>query len=187
MAWQCTGSIDPCALVDARLQLHWAAQAAAGVGRTLNAPRADDSHTAFSWSADEEALLQEPVTRARGRSAVARSDAAGPRCGERGAAAARADAGRGVRVSGVAFRGDVAAPGRRPAGPSRGAWGSVRRRRCGAVGTGAVLRERGGDVRRNGALLAAPLRHRHAHRAGRLADDRHRDVPRRRHVFRAIT
>jgi hypothetical protein len=61
MAWQCTGSIDPCALVDARLQLHWAAQAAAGVGRTLNAPRPDDSHTTFTWSTDEEALLQEPV------------------------------------------------------------------------------------------------------------------------------
>jgi hypothetical protein len=61
MPWQCTGSIDPYALVDARLQLHWAAQAAAGVGRTLNPPRPDDSHTNFAWSDEEEALLQEPV------------------------------------------------------------------------------------------------------------------------------
>jgi hypothetical protein len=61
MTWQRTGSIDPRALVDARLQLHWAAQAAAAVGRTLNAPRADDSHTSFRWSEAHEALLQEPL------------------------------------------------------------------------------------------------------------------------------
>jgi hypothetical protein len=46
---------------DARLQLHWAAQIAAGVGRTLIPPRADDSHTSFSWSHVHGALLQEPV------------------------------------------------------------------------------------------------------------------------------
>lgn len=46
---------------DARLQLHWAAQIAAGVGRTLNTPRADDSHTSFTWSPSRGALLQEPV------------------------------------------------------------------------------------------------------------------------------
>src|SRR5262245_39732621 len=46
---------------DARVQLHWAVQIPAGVGRTLIAQRADDSNTAFSWSADKEALLQEPA------------------------------------------------------------------------------------------------------------------------------
>jgi hypothetical protein len=46
-------------LVDARLQLHWAAQIAAGVGRTLAPQRADDSHTAFAF--EDGALLQEPV------------------------------------------------------------------------------------------------------------------------------
>ena len=60
MAWKPTGSIDPCALVDARVQLHWAAQAVAGVGRTLHVRRADDSHTSFTWSATLDALVQEP-------------------------------------------------------------------------------------------------------------------------------
>jgi hypothetical protein len=61
MAWERIGSIDPRKLVDARLQLHWAAQAAAGVGRTLNTPRGDDSHTSFVWCEPVGALLQEPV------------------------------------------------------------------------------------------------------------------------------
>jgi hypothetical protein len=61
MAWERTGSIDPRALVDARLQLHWVAQAVAGVGRTLHKPRADDSHTSFSWSAALDALVQNPL------------------------------------------------------------------------------------------------------------------------------
>ncbi|MFL6247779.1 MAG: hypothetical protein ACJ74H_17275 [Thermoanaerobaculia bacterium] len=52
--------IDPRTLVDARVQLHWAAQAVAGVGRTLHARRADDSHTSFTWSASLDALVQEP-------------------------------------------------------------------------------------------------------------------------------
>jgi hypothetical protein len=61
MVWLHTGSVDPQALADARVQLHWAAQAVAGVGRTLHAPRADDSHTNFAWSDVHEALVQEPV------------------------------------------------------------------------------------------------------------------------------
>jgi hypothetical protein len=61
MAWERTGSIDPRALVDARLQPHWVAQAVAGVGRTLHQPRADDSHTSFTWAAALEALVQEPL------------------------------------------------------------------------------------------------------------------------------
>jgi hypothetical protein len=61
MVWTRTGSMDPHVLSDARVQLHWAAQAVAGVGRTLNAPRADHSHTSFTWSDAHEALLQERV------------------------------------------------------------------------------------------------------------------------------
>jgi hypothetical protein len=61
MVWIRTGSMDPHALADARLQLHWAAQVVAGVGRTLNVPRADDSHTSFTWSDAHQALLQEPI------------------------------------------------------------------------------------------------------------------------------
>jgi hypothetical protein len=61
MVWERTGSIDPRALVDARLQLHWLAQAVAGVGRTLHKPRADDSHTSFTWAPALDALVQEPL------------------------------------------------------------------------------------------------------------------------------
>lgn len=37
-------------MIDTRLQLHWAAQAAAGVGRTVLPKQADDSNTNFRWS-----------------------------------------------------------------------------------------------------------------------------------------
>lgn len=36
-------------MIDTRLQLHWAAQIVSSVGRTLVSPRADDSHTSFTW------------------------------------------------------------------------------------------------------------------------------------------
>ncbi len=58
--WERVGSVDPRVLTDARIQLHWAAQAVAGVGRTLHAQRADDSHTSFTWSPTLDALVQEP-------------------------------------------------------------------------------------------------------------------------------
>jgi hypothetical protein len=56
--WQKTAGVSP-TLCDTRLQLHWAAQAAAGIGRTLVTPRSDDSHTSFVWSRAHGALLQE--------------------------------------------------------------------------------------------------------------------------------
>jgi hypothetical protein len=43
-------------MIDTRLQLHWAAQAAAGVGRTILPKQPDDSHTNFRWS--DGALMQ---------------------------------------------------------------------------------------------------------------------------------
>lgn len=43
-------------MIDTRLQLHWAAQAAAGVGRTVLPKQADDSNTNFYWS--DGALMQ---------------------------------------------------------------------------------------------------------------------------------
>lgn len=43
---------------DTRLQLHWAAQVAAGVGRALLPPKSDDSHTNFEWSSPNSALQQ---------------------------------------------------------------------------------------------------------------------------------
>jgi hypothetical protein len=45
-------------LNDTRLQLHWAAQIAAGVGRTVLPPQPDDSHSALTWSHDHRALVQ---------------------------------------------------------------------------------------------------------------------------------
>ena len=46
---------------DTRIQLHWAAQIAAGVGRTVIPQRPDDSNTAFGWSDEHRTLVQEPV------------------------------------------------------------------------------------------------------------------------------
>jgi hypothetical protein len=46
---------------DALLELHHGLQAAAGVGRTLLPPKADDSHTSFSWSEKHGALVQDCV------------------------------------------------------------------------------------------------------------------------------
>lgn len=46
---------------DALLELHHGLQAAAGVGRTLLPPKADDSHTSFSWSQKHGALVQDCV------------------------------------------------------------------------------------------------------------------------------
>lgn len=45
--------------MNTRLQVHWAAQIVSSVGRTLIAPRADDSHTSFTWS--DGALAGEPL------------------------------------------------------------------------------------------------------------------------------
>src|SRR5437868_5486861 len=53
--------IDPKMLEETRLQLHWAAQAAAGVGRALLPKQADFSHESFRWSAMLGALVQELV------------------------------------------------------------------------------------------------------------------------------
>ncbi|HEX7193271.1 MAG TPA: hypothetical protein VF381_16995 [Thermoanaerobaculia bacterium] len=46
---------------DSRQQLHWAAQVAAGVGRTLLPPKPDDSHQSFEWSDEYQAIVQSPV------------------------------------------------------------------------------------------------------------------------------
>ena len=42
--------------IDSRVQLHWAAQAVAGVGRSLVAPREGDSHSNLEWSRPHRAL-----------------------------------------------------------------------------------------------------------------------------------
>jgi hypothetical protein len=50
-------------LIDARLQLHHAAQLAAAPGRHLLRHRRDDSNTNFFWSSQYQAMLGEPVGR----------------------------------------------------------------------------------------------------------------------------
>jgi hypothetical protein len=57
-SWQRTGPVSR-TLSDTRVQLHWAAQAAAGIGRTLVLARPDDSHTSFRWDPASGTLLQE--------------------------------------------------------------------------------------------------------------------------------
>lgn len=51
-------AVDPLRLWNTRLQLHWAAQAAAGVGRSLLPHHEDFSHESFHWSQKHRALLQ---------------------------------------------------------------------------------------------------------------------------------
>ncbi len=57
MEWLRLGSPAPTALVDARIQLHWAAQVIAAVADRWIAPQADDSHTNMEWRRDPRALV----------------------------------------------------------------------------------------------------------------------------------
>jgi len=43
--------------IDSRQQLHWAAQAVAGVGRSLVPPQPDDSHSNLGWSRVHRAMI----------------------------------------------------------------------------------------------------------------------------------
>jgi len=47
--WQALGRVDPETLVDARLQLHHAAQVVSALGTTFLEPRPDDSHPNLGW------------------------------------------------------------------------------------------------------------------------------------------
>ncbi len=57
MSWEGLGRVDPRALVDARLQLHHAAQILATAGTTFLEKTADDSHPNAGWSDSHAALL----------------------------------------------------------------------------------------------------------------------------------
>lgn len=61
--WQELGSPVPAALVDARLQLHWACQVVGAVGHTFGTPESDDSHTALTWVAGSGMMVGRPVGR----------------------------------------------------------------------------------------------------------------------------
>src|SRR5258708_8100445 len=58
MSWRRIGGVNPRELWESRLQLHWAAQAAAGVGRSLLPKQPDFSQESFTWSPIHGALLQ---------------------------------------------------------------------------------------------------------------------------------
>ena len=65
--WTPLGATDPTRLVDARLQLHWAAQPVAAVGATHLPPADDYGHTTLSWLPAARALATQPLPRAEGR------------------------------------------------------------------------------------------------------------------------
>lgn len=71
-AWETLGAVPPGELAAARVELHWAAQAAAAVGKLLLPPRGDASEQSFAWDGRARALAQEAVAAARPfRSALA--------------------------------------------------------------------------------------------------------------------
>src|SRR5690349_9099769 len=64
-SWSRVGTVPPGALVDARLQLHHAAQIAVSAAISYIEARPDDSHTALTWSAPLRALTTEPIAAQR--------------------------------------------------------------------------------------------------------------------------
>ena len=63
--WSRVGDPPPRTLVDARLQLHHAAQIIVSAAISYVAPRADDSHTALTWIGPAGALATESITAER--------------------------------------------------------------------------------------------------------------------------
>jgi hypothetical protein len=60
-SWETLGTVDPRRVVDARLQLHWAAQAASAPGRQLLEHRPDSSEQSLLWADRPRALAQDLV------------------------------------------------------------------------------------------------------------------------------
>src|SRR5450631_2317130 len=56
-AFEPRGVPAPTMLADARVELHWAAQIVAAVGRALIAAAPDDSHTSLEWLEAERSLV----------------------------------------------------------------------------------------------------------------------------------
>ena len=56
--WETLGAVDPRDLTEARLQLHWAAQAAAAVGKQLVPHQPDYGEQSFQWQAGPRAFAQ---------------------------------------------------------------------------------------------------------------------------------
>ncbi len=57
MRWKRLGRVQPEALEDTRLQLHWAAQIPASLGYTFAIPEPDWSHTSLRWNERRGALM----------------------------------------------------------------------------------------------------------------------------------
>jgi len=62
MGWRSVGTVALSDLVDARLQLHHAAQIVAAGGATLLDPAPDDSHPNLGWDDGLGALVGRPLT-----------------------------------------------------------------------------------------------------------------------------
>ena len=56
--WETLGGVEPGKLVEARLQIHWAAQAVAAVGKQLLPHQPDFSEQSFQWLEGPRALAQ---------------------------------------------------------------------------------------------------------------------------------
>ena len=56
-AFEPRGLPPPSGMSDARVALHWAAQALAAVGRALIPPAPDDSHTSLAWTPTTQLLV----------------------------------------------------------------------------------------------------------------------------------
>jgi hypothetical protein len=71
-AWETLGAVPPGELAAARIELHWAAQAAAAPGRLLLPPQGDSGQQSFAWDGRDRVLAQGAVAAARPfRSALA--------------------------------------------------------------------------------------------------------------------
>jgi hypothetical protein len=62
--WETLGAVDPRALIDARLQFHWATQVAAAVGKQLLPRQPDFSEQSLEWLAEPRGLAQGVVASA---------------------------------------------------------------------------------------------------------------------------
>jgi hypothetical protein len=65
--WETLGGVEPGKLVEARLQIHWAAQAVAAVGKQLLPKHPGFSEQSFQWLEGPRALAQGMVTAGAGR------------------------------------------------------------------------------------------------------------------------
>jgi hypothetical protein len=73
-AWQKLGQVAPRGLLDARLQLHWAAQIVSAAGYTFLEAAPDDSHTNLGWHANLGALVGRPIGRTATEAALRLGD-----------------------------------------------------------------------------------------------------------------